>query len=176
MSAPSSRERRADGAGQPCLRVWASAGLSASCVQDGVAVLAHAWVERLLSGRVGPWLRERVIPGDDNSAELTRVRGELDQLGARRLPRTEMLAETARLYDELERLEAMPQTPTRTVREVSGISEGERWRGLDMTQRRELLLSGEVRVYVSSYGHGYGVQADFDDAADDLPDDEMGVA
>ena len=92
------------------------------------------------------WFRTRIIPGSDHSAELARLRDELDGLGARRLPRAEMLAETSRLYDEIERLEKLPSQPTRTVvervRDAQGrsMSEGEHWLLMSLKERREWLL------------------------------------
>ena len=88
-----------------------------------------------------------MIPGDDHSAELARLRDELDGLGARRLPRSEHFAESTRLYDAIERLEGMPVEATRTVlervKDASGrvMSEGEHWSLMGMSERREWLLS-----------------------------------
>jgi hypothetical protein len=98
-----------------------------------------------------PWARIVPVPSDDHEAEKTRVRDELDHLGARRLPRAEMLAETARLYDELERLEAMPGTPARFELQWGDETIGQRWESLDMPGRREWLLS-DFRVRVKGTG------------------------
>jgi hypothetical protein len=77
-----------------------------------------------------------------------------------------MRAETERLYDLLDHLEALPSTPTRTVTEVSGISEGARWLAASFEERQAILRS-EVRMFVSSYGPSYGVQAAVEYVEDD---------
>jgi len=92
------------------------------------------------------WLRRRVIPGDDHSAELARLRDEKDNLSSRGLSRAEERAESDRLWDAIERLEAMPTEPTRTViervKDASGrvMSEGDHWMQMDMPERREWIL------------------------------------
>lgn len=149
---------RADGSVAPKTRRYKCKRELGGCGRSVDADQADREVERLMSGRAGTWLRQRVIPGDDHAAEKTRVRDELDQLGARRLNREEMRAETERLYDLLDHLEAMPSTPTRTVTEISGISEGDRWRAATW-EEKQAILRAEVRVFVSSYGPSYGVQA-----------------
>ena len=99
------------------------------------------------------WMRSRLIPGDDHSADLARVRDELDSLGARRLPRAEMMAETSRLYDEIERLESLPSIPARTVFERvtddngRAVSEGAHWVLMDMRDRRAWLLSRAAETH-----------------------------
>lgn len=65
-----------------------------------------------------------------------------------------MLAETSRLYDEIERLESLPSIAARTVFERvkddngRAVSEGEHWMLMDMRDRRAWLLS---RATVTHY-------------------------
>jgi hypothetical protein len=142
--------KRADGTTGPKVRRYKCE----NCPKSVKADEADKAVNDLMSADDSWWMRSRLIPGDDHSAELARAQDELDSLGARRLPRAEMLAETTRLYDEIDRLEALPSTPARTVyeraRDDNGrvISEGEHWGLMTMPERREWLLS---RAAVTHY-------------------------
>jgi hypothetical protein len=146
---------RKDGTRAPRGRRYRCEKKFGGCGRSVDADAADAQVDRRMSAITRPWGRLVHVPGDDNSAEVTRVRDELDQLGARRLPRAEMLAETARLYDELDRLEAMPRTPARTEWALGDQTTGQRWASLDMAGRREWLLS-DFRVRVKATGNRDG--------------------
>ena len=129
------------------------------CVTCGKSVHgdnADTEVDKLMSERTGLWFRFVNVPGNDHSAELERVRIELSELGGRGLPREEMLAETSRLYDELERLEKLPKVAPSTRLEVADESEGDRWRMLDPDGRREWLNAGEFRITARSSGNRDG--------------------
>jgi DNA invertase Pin-like site-specific DNA recombinase len=111
-------------------------------------------VNALMASDESWWQRARLIEGDDNAAAIARVQDELDNLGTRRLSRAEHRAESDRLYDELERLQALPSTPARTVyervKDASGrvMSEGEHWLTMSMPERRLWMLG---RAAVSHY-------------------------
>lgn len=141
----------ADGTKAPKQRRYRCERKFGGCMRSVDADAADAEVNRRMSGSTRQWGRIVHIPGDDHASELQRVRDELDSLGARRLPRAEMLAETSRLYDELERLEALPRIAPRTVWKLGDLTIGERWASLDMAGRREWLLS-DFRVRVKATG------------------------
>ena len=135
--------KRVDGGSAPKVRRYRCDGCPKS--KSVNANEADSAVNDLMAADEAWWHRSRLIPGDDHSAELTRARDELDGLGARRLPRAEMRAETDRLYDEIERLEALPKTAARTVfervKDENGrvITEGEHWQAMTMRERRAWL-------------------------------------
>ena len=152
---PGGQKKRKDGTKPPkTRRYWCNKRMG-GCGRSVNADAADAEVNRLMSGSDRLWARLVHIPGDDNSAEITRVRDELDSLGARRLPRAEMLAETTRLYDELDRLESMPRTPARNELLMGDETIGQRWESLDMAGRREWLLT-DFRVRVAATGNRDG--------------------
>jgi len=145
----SSGRKRKDGARGPKVRRYACSGKDEkgrSCSKSVRADNADAAVDALMSSRQYPWMRSRLIEGNDHSAELQRLQDELAGLGARRLPRAEMQAETDRLYDLIEQLESLPIIPSRIVIEIARredgtvITEADHWQGLTPAERRAYLL------------------------------------
>lgn len=107
---------------------------------------ADAAVNELMASRQYPWMRSRLIEGNDHSAQLRRLEGERDTLGSRGLPLEKMLAEATRLYAEIEQMKSLPIIPPRTVIEIARredgtvITEADHWRGLTPGERRAYLL------------------------------------
>jgi hypothetical protein len=125
-------------------------------------------VNQLMSERTAAWYRLVYVPGNDHSAELGRVQLELDELPRRHLPRAEMMAETSRLYDELERLAELPRIPPSTYTEVTGLTEGDRWLSLDADERRDWLNGEEFWLFAKASGKRDGsVILEFEYAPDD---------
>jgi hypothetical protein len=141
---------RKDGSPSPRVRRYRCEDCGKSVRADD----ADQAVRDLMSSLRGPWMDRWLISGDDHTAELDRARLELDELPKRHLPRAETMAEMTRLYDEIERLEALPSVPARTVtgfkRDEAGnvLTEADRWQSLDNAERRVWLTRGEFRVTV----------------------------
>lgn len=119
-------------------------------------------VHGLMAARATPWLDKWLVPGDDHSADLDRVRMEYRELSARGLSFDDEDAERDRLRAEIKRLEALPSNPARTVtgfrRDADGnvLSEADRWNSLDNAARRAWLTSREFRVFVKAAGNRSG--------------------
>jgi len=79
-----------------------------------------------------------------------------------------MMAETSRLYDELERLAELPRIPPSAYTEVTGLTEGDRWLSLDADERRDWLNGEEFWLFVKVSGRRDGsVIVEFEYAPDD---------
>lgn len=144
-----------DGTPTPRVRRYMCSKRMSGCGRSVNADAADAVVSRLMSESTRPWGRIVHIPGDDNSAEITRVRDELADLPKRNLSDDDEDAERTRLRGERKRLEAMPRTPARTEWRLGGETIGQRWASLDMAGRREWLLS-DFKVRVRNSGNRDG--------------------
>jgi len=145
-------KKGATGRPTPKVRRYACKGRAGGCGRSVMADAADAEVQRVMHGWDETWWKVTHQPADTTAAELERTRIELDELSARRLPRAEMRAETDRLYDEIERLEALASEsrPGRTYVEDSGKTLGQLWDGMTPAERREWMLSGEFRLHAKA--------------------------
>ncbi len=127
------------------------------------------FVAQLLSLASDPWKEPRLVEGENHDIELTEIQLQLDDLPKRKLPDVEEDAERARLREERNRLESLPNIPDRWKDvEVCGTcdgseylntceaafhhkeSVGEHWANLDYDGQRAMLKRGDVRVYAES--------------------------
>lgn len=121
------------------------------------------------------WLDKWLIPGDDHSAELERVKLEYRELSSRGLDFDAEDIERDRLRAEIKRLESLPSTPARWAfgqrRDETGqaLNQADKWRELDNAGRRAWLTSGEFRITVSRPSYG-GVLAELEYVPDETGD------
>lgn len=143
---------RADGTPVPRSRRYKCV----SCPKSVHADNADTAVHDLMSAQRLPWMRARLIPGNDNSAALDRVIIELRELGGRGMDEAAEDAERTRLRAERRRLEGLPSIPARTVTEMvtradgAAITEGDHWDALGMAERREWLTGRDFSVLLTA--------------------------
>jgi DNA invertase Pin-like site-specific DNA recombinase len=139
----SGNRKRNDGTAGPRVRRY----VCRVCHKSVHADKADAAVSAFMSSRTVEWLQPTWVDGNDHQAELDRVALELSELPKRGLDDDTEDSERARLRAERRRLEALPRESGRWEFAFSGISEGDRWAGMPVSDQRAWLNSGEFRMY-----------------------------